>query len=620
MSDGSAAGSVTPEIDYAALFATAPTPYAVLTGDFLIVEVNDAFLEVMGRSREDLIGRPVFQAFPANPADPDGDGVNNLRASLERVLDTGQPHVMGMQKYDIKNKETGAFEERFWSPMNIPVLDEHGATVLILHRVEEITGFVRERQAAELERERNKAWRRRIEVTEAEAYARARETRAALDAEAVASRRLAGLAKVAMQVAEARTVEDLTEVVVSRGLAALGADGGAVAVRAADSDMLQLAITDSLGEQTQRTYSQLPIDGALPACVAAATGRRVLLPDREASLAWSAEMADVLASTGSEAWASVPLRGDDRTLGSLTVGWEQPHAFPTSEIDLLDAFAAQCAQALERIESRQAEQVATTAMLRLAETLQRSLLTDPPQPDHLQIAARYLPAAQEAQVGGDWYDAFLGTDGSTQLVVGDVAGHDRDAAAAMAQVRNVLRGIAHTLAAPPALVLSALDRAMSDLDIDVLATAVLARIEQTEGDAARSQRVLRWSSAGHPPPLLISPDGTTRLLETDSDVLLGLDPAASRADYEHIVDSGVTVLLYTDGLVERRGASIDDGLEWLQRVVAEHAALPLEELCDAVLTELSGPVEDDVVLLAVRAHPENEPPPSEARTAGSADA
>jgi serine phosphatase RsbU (regulator of sigma subunit) len=244
--------------------------------------------------------------------------------------------------------------------------------------------------------------------------------------------------------------------------------------------------------------------------------------------------------------------------------------------------------------------------------LQRSLLTEPPEPDHLEVAVRYVPAASEAQVGGDWYDAFLLGDGRTALVIGDVTGHDRYAAAAMAQVRNVLRGVAHCRQETPAAVLSALDRALRDLAVDTLATAVLATVEQCPEEAERGVRRLRWSNAGHPPPLLIAPDGVVTVLEREPDLLLGLDPAAPRTDHVQELPPGATVLFYTDGLVERRGASLDAGLDWLVCAVGRWAQLPLEELCDRLLGELSGGVEDDVALLAVRAHPDDRPRPAEA--------
>jgi serine phosphatase RsbU (regulator of sigma subunit) len=162
----------------------------------------------------------------------------------------------------------------------------------------------------------------------------------------------------------------------------------------------------------------------------------------------------------------------------------------------------------------------------------------------------------------------------------------------------VLRGVAHTLQEPPAAVLSALDRAMRDLELRTLATAVLARVEANPGGAWE----LLWSNAGHLPPLLVRPDGSADLLRTSPDLLLGLDAGSVRADHEVELLPGATVLLFTDGLVERRGADLDDGLAWLRDVAAELAALPLPELVDTLLGRLPGAVEDDVVLLALRTH------------------
>jgi len=402
-------------------------------------------------------------------------------------------------------------------------------------------------------------------------------------------------------------------VVIGRGLVGLGADGGAVAVRDDERGTIRLVITESLGVNTQRIYSELPLDGALPASVAARTGKPVFLGDREAGLAFSSEMAGVYATAGKVAWAALPLQVDTRLLGSVTASWNEPQKFTSADVELMAAFAAQCAQTLDRLRVREAERVSAAAARRLSEALQRSLLTDPPQPDHLQIAVRYLPAAEEAQVGGDWYDAFIVASGSTSLVVGDVAGHDRQATVAMAQVRNVLRGVAHARGEPPAAVLSGLDRAMADLAVGALATAVLAQVEQTEADAERGLRLLRWSNAGHPPPLLVNPDGTAELLIRPPDLLLGFDPGTDRTDHSQVLQPGATVLLYTDGLIERRGASLDEGLQWLLDTGKRLAGLSLEDLCDALLAELEGRVEDDVALLAFRAHPQDRPRPSQAR-------
>jgi len=140
------------DIDYAGLFAATPSPYLILTPDFVICDVNAAYLRATRRTREDLVGRNVFDAFPDNPDDPSADGVRNLRASLERALATGRADSMAIQKYDIPvTDEAGRtrFEERFWSPVNAPVLDRRGKPILLIHRVEDVTSFVRVMAARE---------------------------------------------------------------------------------------------------------------------------------------------------------------------------------------------------------------------------------------------------------------------------------------------------------------------------------------------------------------------------------------------------------------------------------------------------------------------------------------
>lgn len=159
-------------MDYAALFAATPSPYLVLTPDLVIAEVNRAYLEATRRAREDLLGRHLFDAFPDNPADPSADGVRNLHASLRRVLANGEPETMALQKYDIPVMgRPGVFEERWWSPINIPVLSPDGSVAFIIHRVEDVTAYVKSHSPG---RSPDRQLSER-EVLEAELYARARE-------------------------------------------------------------------------------------------------------------------------------------------------------------------------------------------------------------------------------------------------------------------------------------------------------------------------------------------------------------------------------------------------------------------------------------------------------------
>nr|WP_232807153.1 SpoIIE family protein phosphatase [Geodermatophilus chilensis] len=241
----------------------------------------------------------------------------------------------------------------------------------------------------------------------------------------------------------------------------------------------------------------------------------------------------------------------------------------------------------------------------LAGALQHSMLTAPPEPAHCEIVVRYVPAAEGAEIGGDWYDAFLEPDGATVLAIGDVVGHDVGAAAAMGQLRGLLRGISYSSGAPPAQVLTQVDRAVRGLGLDTMATALVARLEQGDDDLRADRTLLRWASAGHPPPMLLLPDGRVQVLGDDlPDLLLGVDPSVERHERVAVLPAGSTVFLHTDGLVERRDRDIDTGTAALVAVLAEYATLPLADLCDRVLERLFLPdAEDDVALLAVRLTP-----------------
>ncbi|MGY2082963.1 SpoIIE family protein phosphatase [Blastococcus sp. SYSU DS0539] len=254
------------------------------------------------------------------------------------------------------------------------------------------------------------------------------------------------------------------------------------------------------------------------------------------------------------------------------------------------------------------------SIVRAAETLQRSLLVDPPEPDHLDVAVRYVPAGREAQVGGDWYDVFQQPDGSTVLVIGDVVGHDTEAAATMAQLRGLLRGIAYDDSSGPAAVLARLDAAIEGLDLGAMATVLVGRLDPPGDDHAGEGHAgdgrpggvrLRWASAGHLPPLVVAPDGTQQLLVPDrAGLLLGVDPTRPRGEHTTVIAPGSTLLLYTDGLVERRDQVFDDGVELLGRALAELRDLPVAVMCDRLIDRLLPEgAEDDVALVAVRLRP-----------------
>lgn len=237
----------------------------------------------------------------------------------------------------------------------------------------------------------------------------------------------------------------------------------------------------------------------------------------------------------------------------------------------------------------------------MAVELQQSLLTEPPQPTGLQIVVRYVAAGKEAAVGGDWYDAFLQPDGTTVVAIGDVIGHDTRAAAAMGQLRGLLRGIAYASPDSPASTLQRLDHAIAGLQIDTSATVVVGHLTAA-CTSPHAPRHFRWSNAGHPPPVAVQRDGRLIALDRhEPNLLLGIRPVSPRTEHEIVLDAGSTVFLYTDGLVERRDRSLDDGVRLLSQALSRSAADPLESLCDAVLRQLlPDEPEDDVALIAIR--------------------
>jgi serine phosphatase RsbU (regulator of sigma subunit)/PAS domain-containing protein len=291
-----------------------------------------------------------------------------------------------------------------------------------------------------------------------------------------------------------------------------------------------------------------------------------------------------------------PILARDRSLGVISLYNSKERGQPTEEeLDSAREVARRAGLVLDNARLYARSQS-------MAVTLQRSLLTPAVRPPDLQIITRYLPAIADSQVGGDWYDAFQTADGTTTLVIGDVMGHDTDAAALMGQLRTLVRAIAVDRQEAPSVVLGRVDAAAEALGVDTTATAVLAQV--LPGDTPGSRR-LRWSNAGHPPPVLIEPNGQVRILDAPADLLLGFGGQFPRANHTVQLPAGSTVLMFTDGLVEGRSQPFDIGMRRLAMAAAPLTGLSLDQLCDQLLTALMPPqgAEDDVALVAVRILP-----------------
>jgi serine phosphatase RsbU (regulator of sigma subunit) len=511
-----------------------------------------------------------------------------------------------MQRYDIRLPD-GRFARRFWSFHTVPVLDARGDVVLLLHRADDVTDYVRYHDQGRWDRFRGPAWAERVHQAEADLLSRTQELerinaelRASGDRERRTAQLLAGLAATVSALSAAETRDELLRQMFRHGRRALRADVLAVALLEPGGG--HLAVIDNRDARDPEAGRRLSVHSPLPMATAVAGGP-VFQEDSDRSGAAPAPV------PGLRSWAALPLRIGRRPLGSLTVGWERPQVFQDDDVQVLEAFATQCSQAVNRVARRETERRQADATRSLAESLQRSLLTNPPHLEHLDIAVRYRPAAREVQIGGDWYDAFVSPAGDTTLVVGDVTGHDWTAAAVAGQLRNMLRGIASALDhRDPDQVLGALDRALNETGIATLATAVVARVEEPPPTAPDRPRVLRWSNAGHPPPVLVGPDGTATLLERPRNLLLGVTPDAPRQHHTVVLPPGTTVVLYTDGLVERRDATLDQGLDRLLAVARDLAGHPVHELCDAILDRLQPDLSDDIALLALRVRDDGRRP------------
>ncbi|GAB3195337.1 hypothetical protein GCM10027261_15360 [Geodermatophilus arenarius] len=348
-----------------------------------------------------------------------------------------------------------------------------------------------------------------------------------------------------------------------------------------------------------------------PVPTALASGRPVVLPqvtDDDVRVMVADEASrEALAPLRVSAVATFPLLARGEVFGAFTLV-NGPERGPHTDAELRTAEIASRRAALALDNARLA-----SAAQQVAERMQHSLLSPPVQPDHLELAVRYRPATRGVSIGGDWYDAFLQPDGDTVLVIGDVMGHDIEAAAAMGQVKTLVRAIAFDRLEEPAGVLRRVDHALVGLAVPAMATALVCRVEQTPAEAAVGLRRLRWATAGHPEPMLLLPDGTVRDLSAPVGPPLGIGWRGPRADGHDVIPADSTLLLFTDGLFERRGVPLDESREELRRLVEAAAGSSLADLCDGLLASMLGDgAEDDVAVLAVRAHPVGGERPAEA--------
>ncbi|MYR56823.1 SpoIIE family protein phosphatase [Streptomyces sp. SID625] len=315
-------------------------------------------------------------------------------------------------------------------------------------------------------------------------------------------------------------------------------------------------------------------------------------PD-QAESALDARQLELFEQLDASSTIMAPLRGRREVLGALIVVRTGHHA-PFTEQDAL--LVADLVKGISlSVDNARLHQHTRTA----AERLQRSLLPRLPHIPSMEITARYAPSTTTAQVGGDWFDAFTLPDGDTALVIGDVSGHDLNAAVTMSQLRNMLRGIAVDCQDRPSEVLRRLDLATLTLYPHSTATCAYAVVKGPR----HGPWEVHHSSAGHLPLLLTRPNGDTHYLESASGLLIGVDSTLPRPTARDPLPAHSTLLMFTDGLIERPGESLSDAMGRLRRHTSALAQAPLDVFCDELVLSLGAGSTDDIALLALRPTP-----------------
>ena len=524
-------------------FANAPSGMALVSLDGRLLQVNLALAQMLGRSQADLAGsRWDTIVHPEERAE-------DRRARVELV--EGKRAV-----YRTERRCLHADGRSLVVALSVSPTAGDGDEGQLIAQLEDVT----ERHRAELER----AERLREQAARAEAEAVAQMVRSV---QSVSDTALAHLA-----------LDDLLPQLLERIEELLGADGGAVALRDGQDDRLV--------ERASRPVGGGELFGARAFAQRVAKLRRPVLV---ADLDDEPEVADpALSASGVRSLMGVPLIAEGEVSGVVCVGATTPGRFDDNDAALLALVADRAALAIGNASLYAREH-------RIVETLQRSLLpAHMPQLPGMSIAARYQPGG--ADVGGDWYDAIELDDGGVGLAMGDVVGHGIDAAATMGELRNALRAYALDGLAPGA-VLSRLAHLVEQLQDDRMTTLLYVII-----DADWTE--VRYASAGHPPPLVLRADGDADFLWDGRSTPLGVSSANGYAEGAATLESGSTLLLYTDGLVEVPGEDLLSGLERLREAAIAGPVCP-DELCDHVIQTMLGErgASDDVALLVLRTTP-----------------
>jgi PAS domain S-box-containing protein len=526
-----------------------------------LYEANDAFLDLIGYSHDDLAEGPLPRQSITAPelAAHDLDAIEQLRRNGS------------FQPYEKEYVHSDGHR--------VPVLV--GGAVIDWNPLRWVT-FVVDLTA-----------RQRAERERAELVARERAARAEASG---ARERLTFLLRAGALVAATHDQDELLEAVTRLVVPSL-ADYCVVFLPTEDGELRASAFTHTSPDRGRALAAlrehPIPAIGPLLTQRAYMTGTTLLASDLAAEMpAWEAafpDIAEIVGRAQPHSALAAPLRAGQQTLGVMLFGngGDRPR-FASSDAEVVEEIARRLAQGLANASTFARDHV-------IAETLQRSILPDTlPRIPGLDLSVRYLPATEGADVGGDWYDAFRVRDGHVALVIGDVAGHNIGSASVMGQVRSMLR--AYAIDNPdPAGVLRQTNTALAWLLPDTLASAVFAVLDLATGE-------LVYANAGHPPPILLTGDGQAEYLDDAGGIMLGALADAEFTTGIRRLSPGTALLCYTDGLVESRDRDLAKSLTLLAETLRRAAPRSAWRLCATAQATLLGDAgrADDVCLLAAR--------------------
>jgi GAF domain-containing protein/anti-sigma regulatory factor (Ser/Thr protein kinase) len=378
------------------------------------------------------------------------------------------------------------------------------------------------------------------------------------------------------------SVDELLDELLVRVREALATDTAAILLLSEGKGELVARAASGIEEEV-REGVRIPLGQGFAGTIAA-TGQPLAVLDVDHSIVLN----PILRAKGIRSLLGVPLVVQGVTLGVLHVGSLIPRRFTSEDTSLLQLVGDRVALAIHAglYERERA----------VARTLQRSLLPERlPSLPGISLAARYLPA-RGGEVGGDWYDAFVLPNGALAIAIGDVVGRGLGAASAMARLRNALRAYSLEYSSPTD-VLTQMDRLLQQLDPGEMATLLYGIIDP-------GQLALRFACAAHIPPAIRNSDGSVRIVSVEPGPPLGAGVSGVFREHTEQLRPGSTVILCTDGLIERRGISIDDGLRRLRDACTPESRL--EERCDQIVERLleGEEVDDDIALLVVEVSPQ----------------